>query len=205
MRVEHTGAESLPRCLFLYPFAVKFRALPVRCTNFGEVSQDLDTVKGTAVSLGQLAVFLSSLSRLYFGCLEQTRVHFLIREAIWQIMVHIHIARPFLTGKIRIIQTADWGQSVVHIILWTLIRHGLREFWLAEAKTMYILCSCSIRNGSPCFDSLQITVAWQRKQVNQISFSSLICGRQPQRGMGRMCTRELGLGWVRLHSLPSER
>lgn len=42
MRVEHTGAESLPRCLFLYPFAVKFRALPVRCTNFGEMNQDLE-------------------------------------------------------------------------------------------------------------------------------------------------------------------
>lgn len=105
------------------------------------MSQDLATVKGTAVSLGQLTGFLSVC------CLEQTRVHFLTHVAFWQIMGCVHIAKLFLIGNIRIVQSASWEQLVVHIFLWimpAMIRHGLREYWLAKASFAAIVLEVTV-------------------------------------------------------------
>lgn len=50
--------------VFSSRFAVEFRVLLVRYTNFGEVNQDLAIAKDTVVLCGELVGFSSSLSRL---------------------------------------------------------------------------------------------------------------------------------------------
>lgn len=55
-------------------------------------------------------------------------------------MGHIHITKPFLIGKIRIVQSANWEQLVVHIMLWTMISLGLERVLVGSSQNhVYVM------------------------------------------------------------------
>lgn len=81
-----------------------------------------------------------------------------------------------------------------------MINHGLRECWLAEAKTMCMLCSYSFRSGGPWFDkSTNSCMAEEADEPNTHSFVEV------SHGEGWALCAQGNWDWVRLCCLHPAR